>query len=88
MDKISLIFDTKHKEVIHVRLKRGRVIADELSLTISQDFDTLLIVTIDKLVERNRIDRLRIKSLDIPGKLRPGAVSSLILQTVKIALKV
>ena len=73
--------------LIKLNLLAGKKSIDHGDLTISQDLDTLLIVTIDKLLAKNRIDRLSLKRLEIQGKMRLGAVSSMIIKTVKSGLE-
>lgn len=87
-DTIKLIINLKEFNIALVELKRGTKTIGNESLTISQDFDTLLIRTIDKLLLSNRIDGLSLKSLEIQGKLRSGSVSSMILKTISSALRV
>lgn len=55
-------------------------------LTINKNLDTLLIVVIDNILSRNNIDRLSLKTLEIKGKVSDGAVSSMVIQTVKAGL--
>lgn len=69
-------------------LKGGRGLIDRECLTISRNFDTLLIVAIDNILSRNRIDRLSLKSLEIPTKLKDGTISAMILKTIKTGLEV
>lgn len=82
---VKLILNIQNDKKVSLQLKRGSILLDELHLTVSQGFDTLLIRTIDKLLVRNRIDRLSLKSVQIQGKLRPGAVSSMTIKTIKSA---
>ena len=84
--RIVLIIKSNNQVALH--LKQEERVIDELYLTISQDFDRLLIIAIDKLLTKNRINRLSLKTMNIQGKLRPEAVSSMILQTVGAALEV
>ncbi len=52
------------------------------TLTIGQDFDILLIRVLDKIFRRNRIERLSLKTVEIGGKMAPGALSGMILRSV------
>lgn len=85
---MKLVCNIKNGEIIIIQLKRGKHILDELHLTVSRNLDNMLITAIDKLAAKNRIDRLSLKTLEIQGKMRSGAVSSMILKTVKSALGV
>ena len=82
----KIILEKNSKDELLVGLKMGQKLVDQKSLTIGQDFDTLLITTIDKLVTENRIDRLSLKSLDISSKTGPGTVSSMVIKTVFLVL--
>ena len=72
----------------HIYLKGKRGIVDHEDLTISRNLDTLLIRAIDKILSRNRISRLSLRTLEIPAKLKDGAVSNMILKTTKVGLEV
>lgn len=75
-----------HNNII-IGFKRGNGIMGEEHLTISQELDNMLIIAIDKLLAKNRIDRLSLKTLEIRGKMRYEAVSSMIIKTVKSGLE-
>lgn len=68
-------------------LKLGNKVTDQEDLTIGHNLDTLLIRSIDKILSRNTIDRLSLKSLEILGKIEPEAVSGMIIKTVKSGLE-
>lgn len=85
---MNFIFTSEGQSRARLDLKKGRATIDSKSLTISQGFDKLLIVSIDKLAARNKIDRLSIKSLKIQGFLKDGAVSSMILRSISAGLKI
>jgi hypothetical protein len=76
----------KEGDAIVVQLRAGKKVVDEENLTLSQGFDILLITAIDKLLLKNRIDRLSLKSLEISGKTRPGAVSNMVMRAIKAAV--
>ena len=86
--KIKVVFNVKKPDLISIELRKGSELIDSEDLTISQGFDTLLISVLDKLLSRNNIDRLSLKSLEIQGDLREEAVSAMILKTAKSALGV
>lgn len=78
-----------HKAVrIGLRLKGDNKSVYVETLTIGQDFDILLIRTLDKVLRKNKIDRLSVKSVEISGKLSPYALSSMVVKAVASALKV
>lgn len=86
MKKLSLqIIDQNN---LQIQLKARRRVIDYEPLTISQNLDNMLIVAIDKLLARNRMNRLSLKSFKILGKIRPEAVSGMIIKTIKTALEI
>lgn len=85
--KPSISTNSHSPGVIEIKLKKGNRILDELHLTITRNLDNMLITAIDKLLAKNRIDRLSLKTLEIQGEMGPGAVSSMILKTIKSALE-
>ena len=78
---MNLILILKNQNKLTIQLKQGDKIIDHKPLTISQGFDTLLISSIDKILVKNKIDRLSLKTFKIQGKLKPETVSSMILST-------
>ena len=85
---MRFILIAKNNNIFELQLKAGNKVLGNDYLTPSQDFDTMLIVAIDRLLTKNKIDRLSLKSFKILGKTRPGAVSSMLIKTVKIALEI
>ena len=85
---MKLICNIKNSENVILQLKKSKDVIDELNLTVDQDLDTLLIIAIDKLLIRNTINRLSLKVLIIQGKIRPEAVSSMMLKILKIAFEI
>ena len=85
---MKLAIQLKKEYTLLIHLKQGRKVIDHQSLTISTNLDTLLITAIDKLLAKNRIERLSLKKAGIKGKFKPGAVSSMIIKTVVMALQI
>lgn len=83
---IKLILELKEPDSLAIDVRNGGLSVGRESLTLSQGLDILLIETIDKILASNRIDRLSLKSLEIRGKLRPGVMSSMVIETVRSAL--
>ncbi|OGN10503.1 MAG: hypothetical protein A3J46_05730 [Candidatus Yanofskybacteria bacterium RIFCSPHIGHO2_02_FULL_41_11] len=83
---MKIIFSIKNKKFIEIYLKHGKKTLTEPRLTITSNFDILLITTLDKIVRSNKIERLSLKSVEIRGKMTFGAVSSVILKTTAKAL--
>ena len=84
----ELILTLKNNNTAEIKLKNDSKTLSKEDLTQSQDFDIMLITSIDRLLTKNRIDRLSLKSFKILGKMRPEAISSMIIRTVKIALEI
>jgi len=84
MAKLILTIESNNR--LTIELKGGKKVIDYEDLTISQNLDTLLIRSIDKLILRNRIDRLSLKALEIRGYMKLGSVSSMILGTIMSGL--
>lgn len=85
---MKLILTIKNQDIVKIQLKIGSKVIDQESLTISRNLDTLLIRAIDKVLFKNKIGRLSLKSLEIPTKLKDGAVSSMIIRTIKSGLEI
>ncbi len=85
---MKLILSIQNQDNLTVQLKRGNKHLDREDLTISRNLDTLLIRAIDKILSRNKIGRLSLKSLEIPAKLKDEAISNMILKTIKVGLGV
>ena len=83
---MRLLFNTKNPEILEIQLVRGKFIIDKTHLTVGQNLDIVLISTLDKILRKNRIERLSLKNVKIRGKMRPGAISSMILKTVAEAI--
>ena len=84
--KLTLII--KNQNNITIELRENNKSIDHEDLTINQNLDNMLITAIDRLLIKNRINRLSLKSFKIPDKIRPEAVSSMIIKTVKTALEI
>ena len=85
---MKLILTIQNKNNLKIQFKEGRKLINHEDLTISHNLDTLLIRAIDKILSRNRISRLSLITLEIPAKLKDGAVSNMILRTAKAGLEV
>ncbi len=83
---MELIIKIKNPNCLIIKL-RDHLVVDRETLTIDQKLDNMLISSIDKLLKKNTIERLSLKSMEIRGKLRSEAVSSMILKTISSALR-
>ena len=86
MNKITLKLSIK-ESIVTIWLKRGDKRIGHETLTISQNLDNMLIKSIDNMLVKNKIDRLSLKSLEIQGKMRPEAVSSMVIKTIGSGLE-
>ncbi|MDP3696634.1 MAG: hypothetical protein Q8R55_01220 [Candidatus Taylorbacteria bacterium] len=84
---INLVIKIKTSDTLTLQLKKGYFVIDDESLTISQNLDNMLITAIDRLLAKNRIDRLSLETLEIQGEMSPEAVSSMIIKTIRSGLK-
>lgn len=67
-------------------LMKNKHLIDKTNLTVGQDFDIVLIRTLDKILHKNIIGKLSLKSAQISGKMINGVISSMILKTTTEAL--
>ncbi len=82
---MHLVLTTKNNKV-SVKLNNRNIVIEHEDLTVSQGFDILLIAVLDKILCRDKMERLSLKNLEIREKMRPGAITSMTLKTVAIAL--
>ncbi len=82
---MNIIFDATTKDHVIIRLKAGTKILAEKRLTISQDFDNMLITALDRILRESKIDRACLKTAEIVGKREDKALWAMILKTVKQA---
>ena len=52
---------------ITLKLKRGQTVVDALDFSFHSNLDDLLISSVDKILKRNRIDALSLKTIKIEG---------------------
>ena len=84
----NLVLVVKSNNFAILKLKQRRHVLGWLNLTINRDLDTLLIGSIDKLLVKNRMDKLFLKSLKISGKIDPGSVFGMVMAVVKAGFEV
>lgn len=85
---MRLLFNIKNQRVVEIQLIKGKKVINKTYLTMGQSFDILLIRSLDKFFNKNKIDRLSLKSVETSGEMRSGAMSSMILKTVVKALTI
>ena len=84
---MKLVLNVKESGALNIELKNGAKIVDRELLTIAPGFDSILIGSIDKLLSRNRIERLSLKKVEIAGEIDEKSVSGMIIRTVAQALR-
>ena len=96
----NIVFKIKYQKIIGLILIDSTGIIDKTYLTVGQSFDILLIRTIDKILRKNTIERLSLKSVrgegpvrsrvyvEISGKMTSNALSGMILNAVVKALMI
>lgn len=83
---MDVIFKLKNKGIVEINLVNNKLIINETYLTIGQGFDIMLIKTLDKILNENKMDRLSLKSVQISGKIDHHALSSMMLRATVAAL--
>lgn len=86
MDKYKVILDQDVGGVV-LSLVLGASLVDKEYLTKSQDFDILLLKTLDIILSRNKIDRCAVKEVEITGSGQPQALSTMLLTVLKKGLE-
>ena len=64
---MDLIINFKDIGKIRLELKQGRVLIDALDFSFQGNLDDMLIAGVDKILKRNRIDALSLKTIKIEG---------------------
>ena len=85
---MRLLFNVKNRENVEIKLIKNKRLIDKTNLTVGQDFDTVLIRALDKILHKNIIEKLSLKSVQISGEMTVGALSSMILKTTAEALTI
>lgn len=83
---MRLLFNVKNRENVEIKLIKNKRLIDKTNLTVGQDFDTVLIRELDKILHKNIIEKLSLKSVQISGEMTVGALSSMILKATTEAL--
>ena len=84
---MNVAFKISRNNKLTILLTNCGKLISKTTLTIGQDFDIVLIRALDKILRKNKIDRLSLKSVETSGKIELGALSGMILRTTAQALK-
>lgn len=69
VDMNLIINFTKSRGEIGLRLKRSRVCIDTLTFDFDANLDSVLISAVDKILKRNKIETLSLKTVKIGGNI-------------------
>ncbi len=60
---------TKKRGEVELKLQKGRVCIDTLTFDFEANLDSVLISTVDKILKRNKIETLSLKTVKIGGDI-------------------
>ena len=84
---MDLIINFKDRGKVELQLKRGRVLIDTLTFDFEANLDSVLISAVDKILERNRIETLSLKTVKVAGEVDKFSSAYKIAQTFIEAIK-
>lgn len=84
---MELIINFKDRGKVELRLKRGRVLIDTLTFEFEANLDSVLIAGVDKVLKRNRIETLSLKTVKVSGNVEKSSSAYKIAQTFIEAIK-
>ena len=88
MDRHKVIFEISGRDKVKIKILDSDKIIHQETLTTGQDFDILLIKTLDKIISKHKMGRPSLKSVEISGKTVSSAISGMILKSVAKALEI
>ena len=86
--KMTLKIIKKNNKEVEVRLSDGEGALDMLIMPLDFKFDTMLVTSIDKILKRNRIDRVSPLDVQMEGFEEESSMATLITRSVIAALKI
>ena len=78
---------TKNRGEVQLRLQDGKRLIDTLTFNFEANLDSVLIVGVDKILKRNRIDTSSLKIIKTTGKVDKFSSAYKIVQTFIEAIK-
>ncbi len=84
---MDLIIYFKKIGEVELQLKRGRVLTDTLAFEFEANLDSVLIAAVDKIMKRNKIETLSLKTVKVSGKVNKESSAYKIAQTFIEAIK-
>lgn len=71
----------KNKNIVSLILKGGQKVIDRADFEFDRNLDEVLIVSIDKILEKNNMDILSLKKAKITGKSEKNSLSHQVAKT-------
>ena len=85
---MNLIINFKEKRGEGVlELMEGKKLIDSLTFEFEANLDTMLIAGVDKILKRNRIESLSLKTVKVSGNIEKSSSAYKIAQTFMEAIK-
>ena len=78
---------TEKRGEVELKLQDGKRLIDTLTFEFEANLDSVLISAVDKIMKRNRIEALTLKTIKVSGKVDKGSSAYKIAQTFIEALK-
>lgn len=77
-----------NKTTAELRLLKGELVLDMLIIPIDIHFNTVLVTSIDKILKKNRIEKVSLEDTTLEGFDDESSMIFLIVRTVVEALKI
>ena len=78
---------TEKRGEVELKLQDGKKLIDSLTFEFEANLDSVLIVAVDKILKRNRIDTLSLKTVKVSGNIEKSSSAYKIAQTFIEAIK-
>ena len=78
---------TKNRGEVELKLLEGKKLIDSLTFNFDANLDEVLILTVDKILKRNRIESLSLKTVKVAGNIEQSSSAYKIAETFIEAIK-
>jgi len=78
---------TKKRGEVEMKLKKGGKLIDVLTFDFEANLDSVLILAVDKILKRNRIETLSLKTVKVSGNVDKSSSAYKIARTFIEAIK-
>ena len=78
---------TKNRGEVELKLLEGKKLIDSLTFNFDANLDEVLILTVDKILKRNRIESLSLKTVKVAGNIEQSSSAHKIAETFIEAIK-